>query len=51
MCFGYSVKGIWPLVDDRTNITSVDRNLDFEAEESSVVAAGDNFRRLKLQVK
>ena len=45
---GFSVKGIWPIIDDETCITSVDRNLDFETVESSVIAAGDNFGRLKL---
>ena len=46
--FGYSVKGMHPIINDEANITTVDRNIDFETPESSVIAAGDNFGRLKL---
>jgi microtubule-associated protein-like 6 len=44
---GWPVQGIWPPQKDGTEITACDCNL-FRAEDGAIVAAGDNYGKLRI---
>lgn len=54
--YGWSVQGVWPLTNDGTNITSIDRfnnsnnnnNNHHDASYAGCLAVGDNYGRLQL---